>query len=293
MGVKQITKISLAWELHQEGVPQSHIAQQLNLGRTTIWRWLAGIRDCQELEYFIDKYLAAKKGPRKKRKVDPILKRRIWDLRERHHDCCGQKIQYHLKKKYGIQLGVTTIYKVLDERFELRSKWKKNQKPGPVPEATGARQVVQMDTVHFGWVFAFNAIDIFTREVDVLLRPSLEAADGQTFLHVCMRRRFDGFSDLIQTDGGSEFKGEFHDDAPQYCHRHRYARSYKKNEQSYIESFNRSLRKECLGWLKYRPDQIPDLTKQLNDWLVYYHHERPHIGLGMRPPLEKEKVFHI
>jgi len=27
-----------------------------------------------------------------------------------------------------------------------------------------SRQVVQFDTVHFGWVFAFTAIDIFSRE---------------------------------------------------------------------------------------------------------------------------------
>ena len=36
-----------------------------------------------------------------------------------------------------------------------------------------------MDTVLFGEVFAFTAIDIYTRESDVLLRPALEAIDGK------------------------------------------------------------------------------------------------------------------
>ncbi len=143
-----------------------------------------------------------------------------------------------------------------------------------------------MDTVLFGDVFAFTAVDIYSRECDVLLRPTLKALDGKVFLEHCMPRRFDGFVNLIQTDGGSEFEAEFAETAASYCARHRVARPYKKNEQSYIESFNRSLRKECLGWQKYKADEIPDLTILLEEWLRYYHYERPHISLGMKPPIE-------
>jgi hypothetical protein len=91
----------------------------------------------------------------------------------------------------------------------------------------------------------------------VLLRPALEATDGKAFLEHCMLRRFDNFAEVIQTDGGSEFKGAFSETVSAYCHRHRVARPYKKNEQSYIESYNRSLRKECLGWPKYKVSEIP------------------------------------
>ena len=84
-----------------------------------------------------------------------------------------------------------------------------------------------------------------------------------------MPRRFDGFTEIIQTDGGSEFKGAFRDSVTNYCHRHRVARPYKKNEQSYIESFNRSLRKECLGWDKYQASEIPVLTLWVEEWLRY------------------------
>ena len=117
------------------------------------------------------------------------------------------------------------------------------------------------------------------------LRPALEAVDGQAFLQHCMLRRFDGFSEIIQTDGGSEFKGVFSLAVDAYCSRHRVARPYRKNEQAFIESFNRSLRKECLGWAKYKPAQIPQLSLQVKDWLRYYHYERPYISLNMRPPL--------
>jgi transposase InsO family protein len=286
MEMRQMTKIILAWELLGEKVPKSHMAEYLGVSRRTVIRWAKAIEEHGSLEGFLEHYQQAKKGSRKKRKTDAILKRRIWELRQKYHDCCGQKIQYFLEQEYATQVSVTTIYKVLAEKYQLRSKWQKNQKRGPVPRAEAPREVIQMDTVAFGAVFAFTAIDIFSRESAVLLRPALEAVDGQTFLHDCMPRRFDGFAEIIQTDGGSEFKKEFQEDVTQYCQQHRVARPYKKNEQSFIESFNRSLRKECLGWHKYSTAAIPDLTLWVEEWLQYYHYVRPHISLGMRPPLE-------
>jgi len=287
MSVRQTSKIVLAWDLLGQTVPKGRVAEHVGVNRRTIIRWNQGILKAQGIENFLDLYLTAKKGEREKRKVDPILKRRIWRIREENNNCCGQKIKYFLEEDYNINLGTTTIYKVLSEKYKLRTKWKKNQKRGPVPKAGKSREVIQMDTVDFGELFAFTAVDIYSKEADVVLRPSLEAKDGQAFLHTTMERRYDKHSDLIQTDGGSEFKAEFKQDVGLYCNRHRYARPYKKNEQSYIESFNRSLRKECLGWIKYKKGQIPYLTTEVNNWLVYYHYRRPYIGLGMKPPLIK------
>ena len=283
-----MTKIILAHELLEAGVSKSHVAKHLGVTRRTIIRWSQVIEKHNSLDAFLEHYHQAKKGTRQKRKTDAILKRRIWALREKHHQSCGQKIQYFLQKEYGMQVSVTTIYKVLSEKYQLRSKWQKNKPRGSIPTARAARQVIQMDTVLFGEVFAFTAVDIFTRESDVLLRPALEATDGKAFLEYCMPRRFDGFSEIIQTDGGSEFKGEFSQTVDDYCDRHRIARPYKKNEQAFIESFNRSLRKECLGWAKYKASEIPQLSLLLEDWLRYYHYERPHISLNMRPPLDTQ-----
>lgn len=103
-----------------------------------------------------------------------------------------------------------------------------------------------------------------------------------------MPRRFDAKVSLIQTDGGSEFEAEFVQAVGGFCDRHRVARPYKKNEQAYIESFNRTVRKECLGWSKYKPDQIPDLTADVEAFLARYHYHRPHLGfVPMHPPLTR------
>jgi transposase InsO family protein len=283
-----MTKIILACELLEGGISQVRVAERLAISRRTVIRWEQAIREHGSVSAFLAYYQKAKAGPRQKRKRDQVLKQRIWALREKYRHCCGQKLQYFLRQDHGIEVGVTTIYKVLAEKYQLRSRGRRNQSRGPIPAAQAPRQVVQMDTVNFGQVFAFTAIDIFSKESAVLLRPTLEAEDAQAFLHACMPGRFSGFVDLIQTDGGPEFKGRFLQDVALYCASHRIARPYKKNEQSFVESFNRSLRRECLGWAKYRPAQIPQLTHEVEDWLIYYHFQRPHLGLGMRPPLPSQ-----
>lgn len=289
----QLTKITLCWELYCEGVPKLHIAGRLGIGRATVHRWLDGIKEYGELAFFLDAYQIAKCGERIKRKVDPIVKRWVWELREKHRQCCGQKIQYHLEQEHNLRLGTKTIYKILSEKYVLRSKWKKNKVRGHVPHATKPREVVQMDTVDFGDVFAFTGVDIYTKDTDVLLRPSLTSSDGLIFLETSMQRRFNNHVDLLQADGGSEFKDQFRANVFRFAQRYRVARPYKKNEQSYIESFNRSLRKECLGWSKYRIYQIPDLTREVEEYLIYYHQTRPHLGLNMQTPQQFTRLSHI
>lgn len=278
--------ISLCWELYKTGIPKSHIAERLKKNRETIHIWIKGA-ERYGLLGFLDKYHQAKKGERRKRKTDPIVKRLVWGIREREFNCCGQKVQYFLEHEHKIHLSVTTIYDILSEKYVIRPDWRKNQVRGKVPRASMPREVVQMDTIDFGKAFAFTAIDIFSKEADIFLAPELTTQFGKEFLYSSMTRRFNGHVQLIQTDGGSEFKAEFLHSVNLFCDRHRVARPYKKNEQSFIESFNRTVRKECLGWQDYCLDDLSECQGMVEAFLKRYHYHRPHMGLGMTPPLSK------
>ena len=288
MDMRNSSLITLCWELHEQGIPKTRIAARLGKHRETIHIWIKNI-ERHGLLGFLDKYEQAKKGARKRRQVDPITKRLVWKIREREFQCCGQKIQYFLELEHCIHLSVPKIYEILAEKYVIRSKWKKNKERGLIPEATMPREVVQMDTIDFGDIYAFTAIDIFTKEADILIAPALTAKYGTRFLFHSMRRRFNGHVHLIQTDGGPEFKADFLSNVPVFCDRHRIARPYRKNEQSYIESFNRTVRKECLGWNKYRLHDLEECTKMVESFLERYHYHRPHMGLGMKPPLHSSK----
>lgn len=287
MAMEKATEMVLAQELSEQGLSKSAIARRLGRDRETIRLWLRGMEQHGQ-KNFLDRSVAACKVPRPSRQVDAVIKRQIWAIREREQGCCGQKIAYFLEKEHGIKLSVPKIYEVLAEKYVLRSKWQKNQPRGAVPQASAAREVVQMDTIDFGGLFAFTAVDIYSREADVLLRSALTAENGAAFLHRCMRRRFNRFVQVVQTDGGSEFEAEFAVQVWNYCRQHRIARPYKKNEQAHIESFNRTFRKECLGWGKYKAEEAGCLLPQVEAFLERYHYRRPHLAFTpMRPPLEK------
>jgi len=114
-----------------------------------------------------------------------------------------------------------------------------------------------------------------------------ETGNGAAFLQTAMTRCVTGHVAVLQTDRGPEFKGSFAQQARTYCDRHRNARPYKKNEQAYIESFNRMLRKECLGWEIYCAEELPRLIPAVHMFLDRYHDHRPHLGLSpLRPPLQ-------
>jgi transposase InsO family protein len=73
----------------------------------------------------------------------------------------------------------------------------------------------------------------------------------------------------------------------------RTAKPYRKNEQTFIERFNGILRKECLGYGPYRPEQIPELQKPLDEFMRYYFEKRPHLSLKMMTPKEFAAMSHL
>lgn len=207
------TRIIVAAELAAQGLSVSAIARQLARHRETIGLWLKAIR-IEGLPVFLDRYVAAKKGPRRVRQVPGTVKRLVWAIRAREHDCCGQKIQYCLACEQAIHLSVPKIYEILAERYILRPRGRTNQPRGVVPTATAPRGVIQMETVAFGEVFASTGVDIYTKEADVVLRPGLTSEDGAAFLHTAMIRRFTGSVQIVQTDGGRSSKARL----PSWCH---------------------------------------------------------------------------
>ena len=284
MDMPTLTPLTLAFELAEQGLRHTTIAAHLGRHRETIGLGLKGIA-AYGLAGFLERHTQAKKGPRRARQVPATITRLIGELRVRAHDGCGPTIAYFLEREYQIRLSVPKIYEILAEKYVIRSQWRKNQKRGAVPQAACARAVIQMDTVACGHLFAFTGSDSYPKAAAVMLRPTLTSDEGAVFLQAAMGQRFTGRVEVLQTDGGPEFKGAFAQHARAYCDRHRIARPYKKNAQAYLESFNRTLRKECLGWGTYRAGDLSRLIPEVETFLARYHDHRPHLGfLPMRPP---------
>jgi transposase len=135
MDMQNETLIILCMELYQEGLPKSRIAARLRKNRETIHIWIKGVEQLG-LTGFLDKYRQAKKGERAKRSVDPLIKRWIWEIRDREYDCCGQKIQYFLGQEHGVHLSVPKIYEILAESSARFSILERSLEINPQAEIT-------------------------------------------------------------------------------------------------------------------------------------------------------------
>jgi len=285
-----ITKIRVCWSLYQNNVSIEDIPIQLGIHRATVYRWIKKI-NILGINEFIRRYKVCKKGRRKRNKTDVLTKLYVYKIRQENHNCCGEKIRYFLKKEHNINISVATIYNILNEKYVLRSKWKKYCKRGHVKQGNKPREAIQTDTVDFGGLYAFTSIDTYTKEVSVIIKSGLTAYSGMEAL----KQQLDYFKtiDHIQKDGGPEFKKEWLEYARKHISSIRTARPYKKNEQAYIERFNGILRKECLGYVKYRKEDIDIFQKKIDEYIEYYHKVRPHLSLNMKTPYEFVSMSHL
>ena len=113
--MEKLTQIILAWELFEQGVPKTHIAQRLGRNRETIITWVHGIQQ-HGLTAYLTQHPKANKQPRPTRQVRMSTKELVWTIRERERQCCGQKIAYFLEREHQIALSVPKIYEVLAEK---------------------------------------------------------------------------------------------------------------------------------------------------------------------------------
>lgn len=278
-----------AWSMNQAGATINQITQVVNRHRATIYRWLKDIRRIGIRE-FLRRKLTAKHRRPAARTPEPYIQK-IVDIRV-EFGWCGAKIRKELQENYRITLAVSTIYRWLHRRFTKTTVGvKRYQKHQAIVTANNPREVIEHDTVDLGGgVYAYTAIDIFSKEPSVVIATNLEMSTGaRAFAH---HNTFYGPTGLHQSDNGSEFQTDFVAAVEAAGAKHRYSRPYRKNEQAHIENFNKSLRSECFPGAEYSPEDISTLQEQANHYSRHYVHRRWHMGLPeMATPQQFKETY--
>jgi len=131
---------------------------------------------------------------------------------------------------------------------------------------------------------ALTIVDVFTREalaIDVGQR--LGASDVVRVLDELRIRR--GAPGMLLCDNGSEFTSQVMD---LWAYHHKveiaFGRPGKPTDNAFVESFNGTLRDECLNvhWFT----SLKDAREQIEQWREEYNESRPHRALGEVPPAE-------
>ena len=292
MNKRTLSCYEVAWNMHNSGIHINQITKVLVKDRSTIYRWLKGIKLAGIRKFVKDKQTAKHRRP--SRQTPEYVIQKIINIRNQF-GWCGAKIRKELKENHGISLALSTIYRWLHRRFTKAvvgvQRYKKHK---ALVTASAPREVIEHDTVDLGGkqdrVYAYTAIDIFTKEPCVVIAGDLEMATGAKAFEI--HDAFYGTTEPHQSDHGSEFQATFREAVESTASEHRYSRPYKKNEQSHIENFNKSLRNECFPRGEYSQKDIPKLQEQANTSTKHYIHRRWHMGLpDMMTPAQFKQYY--
>ncbi|MCG8607499.1 IS3 family transposase, partial [bacterium] len=204
------------------------------------------------------------------RKMTVLLKREGWPV--------GKKLVYRLYREEGLTLHPRSLRR--RKAVETRREAVKVTRPN---EAWSLDFVA--DQLADGRRFrALTVLDVFTREcLAIEAGASLRGEHVVAALNDILKDR--AAPKKLCCDNGSEFTSQILD---LWAYQHQvkldFSRPGKPTDNAYIESFNGTLRRECLNvqWFL----SLPDAQQQLERWRHEYNVSRPHRALHDQTPLE-------
>lgn len=221
------------------------------------------------------------------------------ELRTRIKELAAQRVRWGYRQIHTLlqregwlvnRKRVQRLYR--EEGLAVRRKGKKrrSQAPRPVRESLSRpNQRWSMDfvsdTLSNGRRFrCLTIMDEFSREcLAIHVAHSIPAVRVIDVLERLREKR--GLPEIIMTDNGSEFTSRAFD-AWAYSRGVRidYIQPGKPVQNCFIESFNGTLRDECLNlhWFL----SLEDAKQEIEIWRVDYNQERPHSSLGRLTPAE-------
>jgi len=220
-------------------------------------------------------------------------------LRMRILDIASSRIRYGYKRihvlllREGWRINHKAVYRIYcQEGLNLRYKSKRkrvSQARLPKVDVTGVNQCWAMDfmsdALFNGRRFrTFTMMDIYSREcLNIYAGSSITGDTVVDILDSISYHR--GRPERIRVDNGPEFVSKALDN---YSYQNNikleFSRPGKPVDNAFIESFNGSLRDECLNtnWFL----SIEDAQDKLEAWRVDYNQYRPHSSLGNMTPAE-------
>ncbi len=272
-------------------------ARHFGFSPDTVSRWMRAYR-----EYGPSGLEKGSRRPKRVRQPEtPLLTvQRIQALREEYPSWGREKLRILLLRE-GISISAKSIDRVI-ARLKARGVLREPQRPrkaarphrkrlrrppGLKVDCPGA--LVQMDSKQVQAstgkpVFQFGALDCFTRKRVVALAPRLTSQQGAAFLErVVATLPFP--VQAIQSDGGSEFLGDFGRAVSELKLVHYFNRPNYPQGNGRVE---RSFRTDDEEF--YQVEELPaDLGGQesaLLAWNHVYENVRPHQALAYRTPEE-------
>ena len=272
----------------KEGLSVAVAARRCGIHRSTLHRWLRKAKDLHGSSNIPTGSSRPRSCPWA---LGGDVVARVIELR-RQTGRCGAVIREMLARE-GMVISVSSVNNILSRAGRLNSWYGRQGRPKrprvPRPEVKAPGDLVEVDTIHLQAriggrirrLYVYTLIDIKTRWAHAAVSDAADTDASICFIgraRALFPRRFK----MIQTDNGSEFASAFERFLNENGLRQRRIRLGKKNDNSHVERFNRTIQDECIG-------AYPDFNRirqQVPLFLDFYNQERLHLGLHCKTPLE-------
>ena len=222
------------------------------------------------------------------------------ELRMRMRELASARIRYGYRKirvllnREGWNVGKKLVYRLYrEEGLGLRRRPKSRRIASAhnrqKPRAEGPNHVWSLDFVADQFTDgrrfrALTVVDVYTREcLAIEVGQSLKGHDVVRVLHRISQQR--GAPKVLFCDNGSEFTSQVLD---LWAYHNQvkidFSRPGKPTDNAYVESFNGTLRAECLDahWFASPAEAM----ERIESWRHEYNESRPHRALGDKTPHE-------
>ncbi len=269
-----------AAELVRKGWSARKVGRYLGFHHTAILKW---VKKAKNIGY----HPIPTQSSRPKHHPKQLSDELVWKIFHKRLQIkrCAEVVYQELKNE-GVKVSLSSVKRTLDRSglLKKRSPWKRFHPHVDRPYVEHAGDLVEMDTIHImisekKRIYVFVLIDVFSRWVYAKAYERISSKIGVDFLREAEKHASFQFN-MIQTDHGPEFGKWF---VERVSKNHRYTRIGKPNDNSHVERFNRTVQEECLDRI---PRTVENLNKILKEYIPYYNHERLHMGINFKTPIQ-------
>ena len=238
----------------------------------------------------------------------------ILSLRKNNMEFGKKKLKRLYRKEHGQEISTWKIERVIrkhklypdqvkhDKRVEKQRKAKAKVRIHQVRDAI--KQVKEfgflwhIDAIIIWWYgqrrIIFTALEDTTKIAFARVYKSNTSGFAEDFLKRLMYL-VEGKVEIIHSDNGSEFQGDFERACRTLKIIQIYSRPNTPKDNPALERFNKTIQDEWLDYSEVGLDEITEANHDLTNWLIKYNSYRPHQALDYLTPLEyaQEHFFNV
>lgn len=298
-------QLKLEWIISYHTIFSSSVTQtaiHFGISRKTFHKWLGRFdeRNLKSLE-------EDSRAPKTKRDWMVTLKEegRIVSLRKKNMEFGKKKLKTIYQREYGENISTWKIERVVryhnlfkdkgkhDYQVEKRGKSKPKIRISEIKESLKEIKefgfLWHIDAVIIWWYGQRRVIFTAMEEITKIAFARVYTTNSSGFAEDFLKRLMylvEGRVDLMHSDNGSEFKGDFERACIKLQIFQIYSRPYTPKDNPALERFNGTIQGEWLDFSEVGLADILEANLDLTTWLAKYNSYRPHEALANLTPLE-------